>query len=220
MINKIVAIGDSFLAGSELKNSNLTWPALFAKKYQLEYQCLAKPGHSIQFVIRTLFEAMHTESQNCLFVIHWPNALRMEYVNKQDDTWIQINPNAILLGNEYSTDIQTVYYKHMNSLLGDKWHSLAMISMALQMLKQTNHQYAMTTVDDFLFATDFHNPPYIEFLQKQCQDEIHWFDNLTFLKWAEANKFAFGPLGHPLELSHQRAFEYFEPVYKKLIDEH
>jgi hypothetical protein len=106
----------------------------------------------------------------------------------------------------------------MNSLLGDKWHSLAMISMALQMLKHADHQYAMTTVDDFLFSTDFHNPPYIEFLQKQCQDEIHWFDNLTFLKWAEANKFSFGPLGHPLELAHQHAFEYFEPLYKKLID--
>jgi len=217
MIKKVVAIGDSFLAGSELKRSKSTWPALFADKYDLEYQCLARPGHTIQYVVRTLFEAIHTESKNCLFVIHWPNALRMEYVNKKDDTWIQINPNAILFGNDYSNQIQTMYYKHMNSLLGDKWHSLAMISIALDALKQTNHQYAMTAVDDFLFATDFHNPPYIEFLQKQCQDEIHWFDNLTFLKWAEANKFEFGPLGHPLELSHQRAFEYFEPVYKKLV---
>jgi hypothetical protein len=218
MIKKVIAIGDSFLAGSELKNPNTTWPALFADKYNLEYQCLARPGHSIQFVIRTLCEAIHTESQNCLFVIHWPNALRMEYIDKQHDNWIQINPNAILFGNEYSADVQTIYYKHINSLLGDKWHSLAMISMALQMLKQTNHQYAMTTVDDFLFATDFHNPPYIEFLQDKCQEEIYWFNNLTFLKWAEVNSFAFGPHGHPLEQAHQKAFEYFEPVYKKLID--
>lgn len=217
MIKKIVAIGDSFLAGSELANANTTWPALFANKYDLEYQCLARPGHSIQFVARTLFEALHTESQNCLFVIHWPNALRIEYINKQDDSWIQINPNMILFGNDHSDEIQTMYYKHMNSLLGDKWHSLVMISMSLQMLKQTNHQYAMTTVDDFLFDTDFHNPSYIEFLQKQCQGSIHWFDNLTFLKWAKSNKFAFGPGGHPLEQAHQGAFEYFESMYKKLI---
>jgi hypothetical protein len=220
MINKIIAIGDSFLAGSELTDPCTTWPALFANKYQLEYQCLAKPGHSIQFVARTLFEAMHTESQDCLFVIHWPSALRMEYVDKQHDTWIQINPNAILFGNYYSADVQSMYYKHVNSLLGDKWHSLVMISLALDALKQTNHQYVMTTVDDFLFATDFHNPPYIEFLQNKCQDKIHWFDNLTFMKWAERNKFALGPKGHPLEHAHQKAFELFEPVYKKLIDVH
>jgi hypothetical protein len=220
MIKKVVAIGDSFLAGSELANPNTTWPALFANKYQLEYQCLAKAGHSIQFVVRTLFESIHTESQNCLFVIHWPNALRMEYVDKQHDTWIQINPNAVLLGNEHSTEVQSMYYKHMNSLLGDKWHSLVMISSALAVLKQTGHRYAMTTVDDFLFATDFHNPTYVEFLQHKCKDEIYQFNDLTFLKWAEANNFTFGPRGHPLEQAHQKAFEYFEPVYKKLIDEH
>jgi len=218
-IKKIVAIGDSFLAGSELKNPKLTWPALFADKYQLEYVCLARPGHTIQFVIRSLFETLHHESQTCLFVIHWPNALRMEYVDRHSDTWIQINPNAVLFGNEYSDEIQTMYYKHMNSLLGDKWHSLLMIFSALQTLQQTKHQYAMTTVDDFLFETEFHNPPYVEFLQNKCRDHVHWFDNMTFLNWVKANKFAVGRNGHPLEQAHQHAFEYFEPLYKKLIEE-
>jgi len=217
-VTKVVAIGDSFLAGSELHNPKLTWPALFADRYQLEYVCLAKGGHTIQFVIRTLFETLHKESQDCLFVIHWPNALRMEYVDRQHDTWIQINPNAVLFGNEYSSEIQTMYYKHMNSLLGDKWHSLLMISSALQILQQTNHRYVMTAVDDFLFSTDFHNPPYVEFLQHKCQEHVHWFDGMTFLKWTETNKFAVGRGGHPLEQAHQSAFEYFEPVYKKLLD--
>ena len=216
-IKKVIAIGDSFLAGSELTDPKSTWPSLFANKYQLEYVCLAKPGHTIQFVVRTLFETLHKESQDCLFVIHWPNALRMEYVDHQNDTWIQINPNAILFGNEYSSEIQTMYYKHMNSLLGDKWHSLLMISSALHILQQTNHRYVMTAVDDFMFDTTFHNPPYVEFLQASCQDYIHWFDTMTFLKWTEANKFAIGQRGHPLEQAHQCAFEYFEPVYKKLI---
>jgi len=218
MIKKIIAIGDSFLAGSELQNSNLTWPALFAKKHQLQYTCLARPGHTIQYVLRTLFETIHLENQDCFFIIHWPSALRMEYVDRSSDTWVQINPNAILFGNKQSIEIQTMYYKNINSLLGDKWHSLLAISSAINVLKQTNHQYAMSTVDDFLFDTKWHNPPYIEFLQNQCRNHIHWFDGLSFLEWAKLNQFRLGPAGHPLEDAHQKAFEYFESTYEQLIN--
>jgi hypothetical protein len=218
MIKKVIAIGDSFLAGSELQNPDLTWPALFAKKYQLQYECLARPGHTIQYVLRTLFETIYSEIEDCFFVIHWPNALRMEYVDRRTDTWVQVNPNAILFGNENSVEIQTLYYKNINSLLGDKWHSLLAISSAINVLKQTNHRYAMTTVDDFQFNTDFHNPPYVEFLQNQCRDQIQWFEGLTFLNWAKLNKFALGPAGHPLEHAHQKAFEYFESKYVQSIN--
>jgi hypothetical protein len=110
--------------------------------------------------------------------------MRFEYVNRDTDTWVQINPNAILKGNEYSPQVQKMYYQHINSLLGDKWNNLLIMYTAIQALKNTAHQYAMTTVDDFLFATDFHNPGYVEFLQQQCQDHVYWFDGMTFLQWS------------------------------------
>lgn len=218
-IKKVVAIGDSFLAGAELKNVNTTWPGLFANHYNLEYHCLAQAGYTSQFVLRTLFDTLLTQTEPCLFVIHWPSAIRFEYVDRDCDTWIQINPNAILSGNKYSPDVQKIYYQHMNSLLGDKWNNLLMMYTAVQAIKSTPHCLAMTAVDDFLFKTDSHNPGYVEFLQQQCRDHVHWFDSMTFLQWSDHNRFARGPGGHPLEQAHQHAFEYFEPVYKKLIAE-
>jgi hypothetical protein len=216
-IKKIIAIGDSFLAGSELKNPNLVWPGLFAEQYGFEYHCLAQGGHTSQYVLRTLLDTLHRETEPCFFVIHWPSAIRFEYVDRDSDNWIQINPNAVLNGNKYSQEIQTMYYKHMNSLLGDKWHNLLMIYTAIQALELTQHCYALTTVDDFLFSTDFHNPDYIKFLQKNCKDRVHWFEGMTFLQWSDRNNHKRGPLGHPLEEAHRHAFEYFEPTYKKLI---
>lgn len=220
MVKKVIAIGDSFLAGSELQNTRNVWPGLFADTHHLEYECQAKPGHTSQFVLRTLFEKLLTETDSCLFVIHWPSALRFEYVDRDNDSWVQINPNAILNGNIYSTEVQKIYYQHMNSLLGDKWNNLLMIYSAIQALKNTSHCCAMTAVDDFLFSTDFHTPPYVEFLQTECKSQIHLFDGLTFLQWSDHNKFPKGRYGHPLEQAHQRAFEYLNPTYKKLIDIH
>jgi hypothetical protein len=218
-IKKIISIGDSFLAGSELKNSKDTWPGLFAEYHGLDYQCLARPGHTSQFVLRTLFEALSEQTNDCLFVIHWPSAMRFEYVDRSSDVWIQINPNAILHGNAESNDVQKIYYQHVNSLLGDKWNNLLLIYTAIQAIRQTSHRFVMTTVDDFLFATDFHNPKYVQFLQQQCKNQVHWFDNLTFLQWTKHNNFACGPGGHPLETAHRAAFEYFKPIYKKLLVE-
>jgi hypothetical protein len=218
-VKKIISIGDSFLAGSELKNFRDTWPGLFAKHYGLDYQCLARPGHTSQFVLRTLFEALRKQSDDCLFVIHWPSAMRFEYVDRSSDVWVQINPNAILHGNPQSIDVQKIYYQHVNSLLGDKWNNLLLIYTAIQTIRQTSHRFAMTLVDDFLFDTTFHNPEYVEFLQQYCKNQVHYFDNLSFLQWAKHNNFSCGPGGHPLETAHQAAFEYFETMYKKLITE-
>ena len=217
MPKKIIAIGDSFLAGSELRDPKTTWPALFAKHHGLDYQCLAQPGHTSQYVLRTLFESLQQETESCFYVLHWPSAMRFEYVDRQRDTWVQINPNAILHGNSESDTVKKCYYTYVNSLLGDKWHNLLMIYSALTTLKHTKHQFAMTVVDDFLFETDFHNPDYVTFLQDQCRPCIHWFDGQTFADWAKRNDFPHGAHGHPLEAAHQAAFKYFSTVYEKLL---
>jgi hypothetical protein len=217
MIKKVIAIGDSFLAGAELKNPTATWPGLFAKQNGLKYQCLARGGHTSQFVLRTLFDTLRIETEPCFFVIHWPSAVRFEYVDRDCDAWVQIMPNLVLHGNQYSADVQKLYYQHVNSLLGDKWNNLLLIYSAVQALAQTPHRYSMTTVDDFLFDTNFHNPGYVEFLQQHCQNHVQWFDGMTFLQWSDHNRFARGPDGHPLEQAHQYAFEYFAPVYTALI---
>lgn len=217
MIQKVIAIGDSFLAGSELASPNNTWPALFATAQGIPYRCLALPGHSIQYVLRTLYECLHREDKPCFFVLHWPSALRFEYVNKHNDTWVQINPNAILNGTAESEQVQRAFYQYANSLLGDKWQALSSIFAAKMALDQTDHVYTMSIVDDFLFDTSFHNPDYVTFLQQKCQDSIVDFDGMPFQRWADSRGFAKGRYGHPLEQAHQAAFEYLKPLYQSLL---
>lgn len=217
MVAKVVAIGDSFLAGTELASPCNVWPALFATEHNIPYQSLAQGGHSIQFVIRTLFESLSQEAKPCLYVIHWPIAVRFEYVNRNDDTWVQVNPNAVLNGTTESAQVQKFYYQYVNSLLGDKWQALFMIWAASQALQQSQHRYSMTAVDDFLFDTKWHNPNYIHFLQEQCKSELTWFDDLPFHTWAKKQNFAIGPGGHPLEDAHLAAKNYLKKHYQQLL---
>ena len=92
-----------------------------------------------------------------------------------------------------------------------------MIYSAIEALKSTQHVWSITTVDDFYLHTDFHNPPYVEFLQNQCASHIQWFDDMPFQTWAEKNSFAKGPGGHPLEQAHWAAFEYMKKYYESLF---
>jgi succinate dehydrogenase/fumarate reductase flavoprotein subunit len=75
----------------------------------------------------------------------------------------------------------------------------------------------MTMVDDFHFSTDFHNPPYVEFLQKECKSAVQWFEGLPFHQWADKKSYAKGPGGHPLEQAHQSAFDYCKNYYTTLL---
>lgn len=221
---KVISIGDSFLYGTELADchsnqaSAKTWPALYAAAIGAEYQCLARPGHTSQYVLRTLLSVINQQTQPCFYVIHWPSALRTEYVNKQDDSWIQITPNMILPSDTaQSKTVQKIYYSEMNSLLEDKWHNLLMIYTAVQALTSNQCRFAMSTVDDFLYHTDFHNPDYVLYLQQHTEKYINWFDQLPFHHWAQHQQWPIGPGGHPLEQAHAEAFLCVQDTYNNIL---
>lgn len=205
------------MAGAELLDPTATWPGLYARHRGLEYQCLAQVGRTSQFVLRTLFSSLRHEVDPCLYVIHWPSACRYEYVDRQRDTWVQINPNNTIDGNDTSEQVKLNYYANVNSLLGDKWHNLLMIHVAQKTVANTQHRLCMTTVDDFLYATDFHAPDYVLFLQDQTRDHVRDFNGQTFTRWAEINSFAIGPRGHPQDTAHRAAFDLLGPAMDKII---
>jgi hypothetical protein len=221
---KVISIGDSYIYGTELMDcgpdrpSQSTWPALYAKSIQAEYQCLARPGHTSQYVLRALLESIVQQDQQCFYIIHWPSAIRTEYVDKKDDSWIQITPNMVLPeSTAESESVRKIYYSTMNSLLGDKWNNLLMIYTAIQALKSAQHRFAMTVVDDFLYHSEFHNPDYVTFLQKNTHNYITWFENLPFHNWTRLNQWPEGPHTHPLEQAHAQAFEYVKDIYNNIL---
>jgi hypothetical protein len=206
---KIVAIGASVLAGEELDNPQAVWPKLYADSRGLDYENLASIGCSTQYVLRTLLANL--DQDPCLFILHWPNSIRFEYVNKDDDSWIQVNPYTA------ESAVKKIYYADINSYLGDKWNTLLMLYTAQQALTNTHHRYVMTVDDDFLYTTQYHNPSYVKFLQDQTKDCVTWFDNTTWEHWCDQQQFPRGPFKHPLEEAHQAAFEYFDSLYDTII---
>jgi hypothetical protein len=210
-ISKVVILGASVMTGAELKNCTSVWPILFANSQGMIYENLSLSGCSPQYILRTLFSAIHTQTEPCFFIIHWPNAIRFEYVEKTDDSWTQLGPT------DPESPIKKFYYGSINSLLGDKWSCLLLIYAAQQALKNTHHKFAMTVEDDFIYKTKFHNPDYVEFLQTYTKNDILWFENESWTEWVKRNGFKLGPGNHPLEEAHESAFRLFQPLYKDIL---
>jgi hypothetical protein len=209
---KIIALGASVMAGAELKDHKSVWPGLYAKLQGFEFKNLSYSGCSTQYVLRTLLSSLQEEVDSCFYVIHWPHSIRFEYVNKEDDSWIQLGPTM-----ENDNLVKKVYYGDINSYLGDKWSTLLIIYAAQQAISNTHHRFAMTLEDGFVYETEFHNPDYISFLQDQTKKSILWFEEKSWSNWTRDNQYPIGPDNHPLEPAHQAALDLFLPSYKKIL---
>ena len=98
-MGKLIAGGDSFIYGSELKDcidsqgreqvSQLTYPALIAKEINMEYVCVARPGYSNAAIRRTVMDACEQYNDIGLVIVSWSFSGRYEFrINEQ---WKQIS---------------------------------------------------------------------------------------------------------------------------------
>ena len=100
---KLVSAGCSFIQGSELGDevpySKNTYPALLAKHYNLDYDCIAYPSASNQGIAKKIFD--YKNIQECLFVVQWtfPSRLGVDLSynyfdkNKNKTNWFDLAPN-------------------------------------------------------------------------------------------------------------------------------
>ena len=214
---KIVAFGDSFTWGSELADvvasndilySNHTWPALLAKKHDMQYMCFAKPGAGNQTIARTILSNIDKIATSDLVVINWTWIDRWDFYNLQDQDWVTVRPSS-----NATTIFDRYYFKYFQSELWNKLESLKSVTLVHSLLKAHSINFIATSIDDLLFDTRFHFPSYIKFLQNSIKDDITYFNNNGFYKWSKANKFEIGENGHPLEKAHHSAFNYIEENY-------
>lgn len=104
----LVAGGDSFIYGAELKDqirgpSASTYPALLAKKYNMEYLCTAWSGNANNAITRmTMTECQQLLDKNIPFAvcITWTFLQRFEFrftyaTNQQISPWYSINSWSI-----------------------------------------------------------------------------------------------------------------------------
>lgn len=220
----IKSFGCSFIFGSELSDdgsnlphptaSQLTWPALLAKKLGHGYQCYARPGSgNLQIAEKILNQATNIEP--ALYVIGWTWIDRFDYVSDSASNW-PANPGrydgwatgwkTIMPIDE--NDLAKTYYKNIHSEYRDKLTSLMAIRVVIDTLKQKNLPFIMTYMDKLMFDSQWNSSAAINNLQDYIRPHMINFNGMNFLEWSKKNKYPIGTAAHPLEEAHAAALEY------------
>jgi hypothetical protein len=213
------SFGCSFIYGTELEDVDLdvdsyslsTWPALIAKKLNLNYSCYAKPGQG-NFKIYCDILANSYHNDQSIYVINWTWIDRFDYIDS-NETWKTLRP-----ANENFK--QNFYYRNLHSQLCDMVSNAGYIVSAAEHLTSLNCPYVMTYMDYNLLThidPNWHDPRYLEVFQQKLQRILVNFDDKNFLDWSLENNLAVSENWHPLEQAHATAADYWLPVVQQLL---
>lgn len=213
MIDKIISFGDSFMYGSDLpdcdgtgidKFSKLTWPALCAKKLELDYDCHAIGSIGNQIISNLVVAEKCT---NALVIINWSWIDRYDYVDANDKL------NTLLPGQD--TELSNFYYKNLHNEATDRFRNLCWVFTAHQYLNKLKIPFISSIMDTLLISNTYDTKNIKDLVQK----DISWFPNdQTFLEWSRSNGYPESENWHPLEQAHQEAAKIWLPVYEKTIN--
>lgn len=222
MLTKLNSFGCSFTSGTELSDcgpnecSNLTWPALIAKKHGRDYLCHAQGGTGnlaiAQRVINRL--AVRTKSNEpFVWIVNWTFLHRFDFISSNDTAVIRWET----LCAARTDDVARAYFQNLNSEPRDKLVNLLRIQSVISLLLQEKIPFVMTCMDYLLLDSQYHCPPTIRYLQDWVRPYITWFEGENFLDWSKKQGFPIGPLGHPLEEAHEAAAELMTPVIGSIL---
>ena len=221
------AFGDSFLFGSDLldiqdhdsivwhHSSKLTYPALIAKRLQLEYYCTALPAQGNKVIADDIIRAVCYHKDNMIYIINWSWIDRYEYLSQarvgDAQGW-----NSTLPG--INTAQSNAYYKYFYSDIDAKLSNLMYINTALDVLLENQCKFIMTYMDNLLFDKQWDCTVSIDYLQNHIQKYTTSYNGKTFLEWSRDNSFLESKHWHPLEEAHRSATEYWLPKVRSLLN--
>jgi hypothetical protein len=228
------AFGDSFIYGSDLSDiqddksqhyffpSHLTYPAVLAQKFNMDYYCTALPCQGNKVIADDILRAVIHHGKDMFYVISWSWIDRFEFqglslINSASQT------NASIAGWETVHPGRTdkcaeLYYKNFYSDLDAKLSNLMYINTALEALLDNKCKFLMTYMDHLLFDKQWHCTASIDYLQNKIMKHATLFNGKTFLEWSRDNNFPESENWHPLELAHEKAAEYMLPVIHHSIN--
>lgn len=224
------AFGDSFTFGTDLKDvkhntpSKLVWQALVANNLDLEFVNYGTPGIGNLIIADDVLRCINTHKNNIFYVINWTWIDRFDYLDTEiqqsnfgpihvEDIWHTIRPGD-------NTDHSIYYYKHLHKDFTSKLQNLITIQCVINELESHNCLFFMTCMDPILFDKTFFCPSSIDLLQDKVQPYMYYFNNKNFLDWSRENNFSISKSWHPLELAHEKAAEYWQPVLQHLLNNH
>jgi hypothetical protein len=223
---KLKSFGCSFIFGSDLADdgrhlptptpSNHTWPAHLARKFEYDYECLARPGSgNLQIAERVLSHAADLDPT--FFVIGWSWIDRFDYTNStisnepiqsKWENWRTLMPID-------NSELAQTYYRGLHSEYRDKLCSLMHVKLVINTLQQKQIPFLMTYMDNLLFDQQWNHTPAVIDLQNFIKPYMTNFNGKTFLEWSRINSYPVSNNWHPLEPAHLAAAEYMISVFDK-----
>lgn len=224
----IKSFGCSFIFGSDLSDiadrrqqnqpSVLTWPALVAKKMNLNYQCFARPGSGNLQIMERVINHAHSNPAD-FFVIGWTWIDRFDYVDADANPWQTLHTEPMpcwqtLLPTSQDKSSK-LYYKNLHSQYQDKLTSLIYVKTALDCLLAKKIKFVMTYMDDLLFEPEWTINPAVTYLQDSVRDHMTDFEGKNFLDWSRDHNYPVSEKWHPLEQAHTAAKDVMISKFKK-----
>lgn len=173
-MGKLVAGGDSFTYGSELKDcyrinennlpieqiSQYSFPALLAKELKLEYICSAFPGYSNSAIRRTTFDACEKYQDIDLVIVTWSFPNRFEFKFKHG--WEQISLWSIeenieeKINREFENANPIVFQSHLEKLKREKQIGIKDVADSFyKHIGHTNYWASYQSLLDMVFLTNY-----------------------------------------------------------------
>lgn len=209
------SFGCSFIFGTDLHDdgrdgpvatpSNVTYPALLAKKLDMEYRCHARPGAgNFEIANRVMNEIR--DSEPSFFIINWTYIDRFSFIN---DKRPRLNRHNIMQWDSILPvdldDRAKFYYKEIHTQLRDKIETLLSVKSSLDCLRACGIPFLMTWTDSLMWETQWLCPTSIEWLQTEISPYLRDFEGLSFLDWSRSKGFQISDMMHPLEPAHEAA---------------
>jgi hypothetical protein len=227
MTSRLISFGCSFIWGTDLPDyrsddflrgySNLTWPALLAKKFGLEYFSRAQGGLGNLSITDRVCCYANLFSDD-LVIINWTFIDRFDYSNPLGAHFNNGTQDFIACCPGNNDDVSEFYFRNLHSEYRDKLTALMYIKTCLDYLLSKNVPFIMTAVDDLLWCQQWHAPDLIRELQQQIRPYIHDFEGKNFLEWSRNKGFKFSDHGHPLEEAHIAAADLMVPLVHDLLN--
>lgn len=234
MTKRIVSFGDSFIFGTEQANNDdghLGWPGRAANKLGCDYQTLAGPGKSNDFIAQQIYSYFSKNSaDDTLAVINWTWISRLEFYVLDKQTWITLGSTCVptllehLVTRAEAEDIVEFYHRRLNAgILWNRLRNLQTINSVHAFLKEKNVVSIQTYMDYDMFDMECRHealtPDYINELQKMIYPKLELFEgNKNFLDWSyQHGYYVTDPGLHPLEDAHASAAELWMPKYAQAL---
>jgi hypothetical protein len=227
---KLLAGGCSLIYGDEMPDvnsielgySNLTYTALLAKHFDLEYTCVANSGAGNDAICRRVIE--RTTADVDLVVVNWSYYNRFEFHYK-DIGWQSLKcPNTkfedriSVLSKPFYSEITDMYsgYKYLQNII---------LLQTFLIAKKISFIFSSSEPEFFNESADIKRDLYYKQLYSLI-DFSKWFfwknpttnQNTGFVYWTKKNNYPTGPGNHPLELAHLKTYELILPQMEAFYD--